>query len=113
MQLQRQRCQGLAGTGCSLTRLTAVRTLAEALGGPTITGTAVNHGGVRPRSEGLIPWRHHLALGILLAGFLCLSLLYSWATPILESGDEITHFPFVKHLADGGGLPVQHPGETE
>ena len=59
----------------------------------------------------MIPWRRYPALGIIVAAFLCLALLYSWATPILESGDEVSHYPFVKHLAEGGGLPIQRRGD--
>ncbi|MHB1132176.1 MAG: glycosyltransferase family 39 protein [Chloroflexota bacterium] len=53
----------------------------------------------------------HRALLLLLATFLCLGLIYNRATPVFESGDEISHYPFVKHLADGGDLPVQRPSE--
>ena len=67
----------------------------------------------------LIPWfsgetfvtvsyrvHHRIALAIV-AGFCVLGVLYSVVNPILESPDEIYHYPFIKHLADGNGLPVQ------
>jgi hypothetical protein len=33
--------------------------------------------------------------------------MYSLATPIFEASDERWHYPVVKHIADGQGLPVQ------
>lgn len=59
----------------------------------------------------MAPWRRHSGLSLLLLAFLVLGLVYDWATPIFESGDEISHYPFVRLLADGGGLPVQQPRE--
>jgi 4-amino-4-deoxy-L-arabinose transferase-like glycosyltransferase len=48
-----------------------------------------------------------LALVLLL--FVALGLVYSLATPIFEASDEQWHYPVVKHIADGQGLPVQDP----
>ncbi len=45
------------------------------------------------------------ALSIVLA-FVMLSSVYSVVTPLFEGPDEIWHFAFANHLADGGGLPV-------
>jgi 4-amino-4-deoxy-L-arabinose transferase-like glycosyltransferase len=45
------------------------------------------------------------ALVILLV-FVILSGVYSIVTPLFEGPDEIWHFAFANHLADGGGLPV-------
>jgi len=45
------------------------------------------------------------ALSIVLA-FVVLSSVYSVVTPLFEGPDEIWHFAFANHLADGGGLPV-------
>ncbi|MGH2592845.1 MAG: hypothetical protein ACRDGG_04970, partial [Anaerolineae bacterium] len=42
--------------------------------------------------------------------FIVLAALYGVATPIFEASDEYLHFPVVKHIADGLGLPVQRPG---
>ncbi|MEA3408111.1 MAG: glycosyltransferase family 39 protein [Chloroflexota bacterium] len=39
--------------------------------------------------------------------FVLLSLVYSVVNPIFEAPDEVYHYPYVKHLADGYGLPVQ------
>ena len=53
-------------------------------------------------------WRNR-GLLILLAAFACLATVYSVVTPLFEAPDELFHYPFVKHLADGHGLPVQDP----
>lgn len=42
--------------------------------------------------------------------FLGLGIVYSVVTPLFESTDEITHYPYIRHLATGHGLPVQRPG---
>ncbi len=44
--------------------------------------------------------------------FVLLGLTYSVMNPIFEAPDEVYHYPYVKHLADGEGLPVQHPEHT-
>jgi hypothetical protein len=43
---------------------------------------------------------------VLLLAFAALASLYSVATPVFEGPDEIWHFAFASHLADGNGLPV-------
>ena len=53
--------------------------------------------------------REHRAITLILIGFIVLGTVYSVATPLFEASDELWHHPFVKHLADGGGLPVQDP----
>jgi len=53
--------------------------------------------------------RQHRAIALILTGFLVLGTVYSVVTPIFEASDELWHYPFVKHLADGGGLPAQDP----
>ncbi|MCQ3976667.1 MAG: hypothetical protein DPW09_24815 [Anaerolineae bacterium] len=40
-----------------------------------------------------------------------LGLGYSTLTPIFENSDETLHYPYVKHLADGRGLPLAIPGQ--
>ncbi|MHB1294783.1 MAG: ArnT family glycosyltransferase [Anaerolineae bacterium] len=47
----------------------------------------------------------------ILALFLALGVIYSVVDPVFEASDELHHYPVVKHLADGAGLPVQRPGE--
>jgi len=46
---------------------------------------------------------------ILSLAFVALAALYSLTNPILESPDEVYHYPYIKQLADGLGLPVQDP----
>jgi 4-amino-4-deoxy-L-arabinose transferase-like glycosyltransferase len=41
--------------------------------------------------------------------FVLLGVIYSVATPIFEASDERWHYPVVKHIADGQGLPLQDP----
>ncbi len=53
-------------------------------------------------------WR----LAILLV-FVALGIIYSFATPMLEKNDEESHTWFVRHLANGGGLPIQAPGSPD
>ena len=54
-------------------------------------------------------WREHRDIGVILILFLLVGCTYSVVTPIFEASDELWHYPFVKRLADGDGLPVQHP----
>lgn len=53
--------------------------------------------------------RHNRALAALLAVFVLLAATYSIATPLFEMSDELWHYPMVKTIADGNGLPVQDP----
>ena len=55
------------------------------------------------------PARRHWGILLLLVAFLALGTVYSVVTPLFEASDELWHYPFVKHLADGGRLPVQDP----
>ncbi len=48
-------------------------------------------------------------LAALLVGFVALASLYNATTPPFEMSDELWHYPMVKTLADGNGLPVQDP----
>lgn len=54
---------------------------------------------------------HPVSLVIILVAYLALGLAYDWATPVFEASDEVSHYPVVRHLAKGGGLPVQRFGE--
>ena len=56
------------------------------------------------------PWAARF-LWILAAGFIMLGFGYSVLTPIFENSDETLHYPYVKHLADGRGLPLAVPGQ--
>lgn len=53
--------------------------------------------------------RHSHYVWIILSLFIGLGLGYSTLTPIFENSDETLHYPYVKHLADGQGLPVAEP----
>jgi hypothetical protein len=46
-------------------------------------------------------------LRFILAVYLALGLVYALATPPFEASDEVFHYPFVRHVALGKGLPVQ------
>jgi 4-amino-4-deoxy-L-arabinose transferase-like glycosyltransferase len=48
-------------------------------------------------------------LAIVLLAFLVLGTVYALTTPVFEASDEIFHYPVVKYIADGRGLPVQDP----
>jgi len=50
-------------------------------------------------------------LTVIIALYLILGTTYSVVTPIFEASDELWHYPFVRHLATGGRLPVQRPGQ--
>jgi len=52
------------------------------------------------------------ALCAILALFIVLGTVYSVVTPLFETPDEVWHYLYVKHIADGGGLPVYHEGVT-
>ena len=53
--------------------------------------------------------RAEWGITLVLVVFVALGLVYSIVNPIFEAPDEIQHFFFIKHLADGDGLPVQGP----
>jgi hypothetical protein len=50
-----------------------------------------------------------IGLPLLLAVFIALGAVYAIVTPLFEVSDELWHYPMVKTLADGEGLPVQNP----
>ncbi|MBC7263248.1 MAG: glycosyltransferase family 39 protein [Chloroflexi bacterium] len=54
-------------------------------------------------------WKTHWAIISVLSAYVLLGLIYSVVTPIFEASDELWHYPFVKHIADGHGLPIQDP----
>ncbi len=43
--------------------------------------------------------------------FIIFGIGYAVFTPIFENSDETLHYPYVKHLADGNGLPLAIPGQ--
>ncbi|MBC8252714.1 MAG: glycosyltransferase family 39 protein, partial [Ardenticatenia bacterium] len=52
-------------------------------------------------------------LVVLIALFVLLGVIYSLVTPVFEASDELSHYPVVREIAEGRGLPVVHPGEEE
>ena len=52
------------------------------------------------------------ALPALLAVFVAVGAVYAVVTPLFEISDELWHYPMVKRLADGQGLPVQDPANV-
>ncbi len=50
---------------------------------------------------------------LLVLAFLVLGTAYSVVTPLFEASDELWHYPFVQHLANGGRLPVQDPAHLQ
>src|SRR5687768_9040737 len=63
------------------------------------------HTPVAPRRAA---WQR-VALPALLTAFVALGAVYAVVTPLFEVSDELWHYPMVKTLADGNGLPVQDP----
>ncbi|MGA9349061.1 MAG: DUF2142 domain-containing protein [Anaerolineae bacterium] len=63
--------------------------------------------------QGLRTIRQHWAIVFVLAAFLALGIAYAVATPLFEKPDEIWHYPYVKYLADGQGLPVQDLAQAQ
>lgn len=57
-------------------------------------------------------WAQNKLLFLLLALFIGLGTYYSITVPLFESPDEVWHYLYVKHIADGKGLPVYQEGET-
>jgi uncharacterized membrane protein YidH (DUF202 family) len=59
--------------------------------------------------------RHNLRQPIyaLLLAFIALGAVYAIVTPLFEISDELWHYPMVKTLADGNGLPVQDPANVQ
>jgi uncharacterized membrane protein YbhN (UPF0104 family)/4-amino-4-deoxy-L-arabinose transferase-like glycosyltransferase len=53
----------------------------------------------------------HGMIAVILILFVALGTLYSVVTPLFETPDEVWHYLYVKHIADGGGLPV-YRGDT-
>lgn len=54
--------------------------------------------------------KQHLPALAVIAAFCVLATLYSLVTPPFETPDEVYHFAFARHVAEGNGLPVQTTG---
>ena len=64
-------------------------------------------------NQGLRTIRQHWAIALILIAFFALGIAYAVATPLFEKPDEIWHYPYVKWLADGQGLPVQDLAQAQ
>ena len=53
--------------------------------------------------------RKRLPLLAIAIAYFALSIAYSLATPLNEGPDEIWHYLYVRHIAEGKGLPIQDP----
>jgi hypothetical protein len=53
--------------------------------------------------------RQHRAIALILIGFIILGTVYSVVTPLFEASDELWHYPFIQHLADGGEVRWLNP----
>ncbi len=51
--------------------------------------------------------RHNAGISIIMGLFFVVATTYSVVTPLFEMSDELWHYPMVKTLADGNGLPIQ------
>ena len=50
-------------------------------------------------------------LWVFVALFIIVGAGYDTLTPIFENSDETLHYPYIKYVADGQGLPVAKPGQ--
>jgi hypothetical protein len=64
-------------------------------------------------NQGLRTIRQHWAIALILTALFALGIAYTVVTPLFEKPDEIWHYPYVKWLADGQGLPVQDLARTQ
>lgn len=62
----------------------------------------------KPSIISLMDWiKRHTGVLAIVGAFLILGTIYSVVNPVFESPDEPYHYSYVKHVADGKGLPVQ------
>jgi 4-amino-4-deoxy-L-arabinose transferase-like glycosyltransferase len=57
-------------------------------------------------------WLERYALAWIIVVFAAIGFWYSMAVPAYETPDELYHYPFVRHLAQGNPLPVQDAETT-
>jgi 4-amino-4-deoxy-L-arabinose transferase-like glycosyltransferase len=60
-----------------------------------------------------VPQLSSRLIGVLVAVFVSFGLVYETVTPVFEAGDEQFHYAYVKHIADGLGLPLQDPAHVQ
>src|SRR5215207_10121856 len=73
---------------------------------PLPTGTSLR------RSRPLALWLERYGLALIIGAFVLLGFWYSMAIPAYETPDELYHYPFARHLAQGNPLPVQSAEAT-
>ncbi|HXF63067.1 MAG TPA: hypothetical protein VNK95_15690, partial [Caldilineaceae bacterium] len=79
---------------------------------PALRPASVSDDALRSRPARLALWLDRYGLAAILAGFLLLGFWYSLAVPPFETPDEVYHYAFARHLAQGHGLPVQDSQAT-
>ncbi|MGC8786320.1 MAG: hypothetical protein ACP5Q1_02715, partial [Anaerolineae bacterium] len=57
-------------------------------------------------------WAQDKLIFLILILFVGLATFYSVTVPLFETPDEVWHYLYVKHIANGKGLPVYREGET-
>jgi hypothetical protein len=57
-------------------------------------------------------WLDRFGLTAIVTGFVLLAFWYSLLIPPFETPDELYHYAFVRHLAQGNPLPVQADTST-
>jgi hypothetical protein len=57
-------------------------------------------------------WINRWGLGLILTAFVACGVWYSLVIPAFETPDELYHYGFVRHLAQGNPLPVQAAQST-
>jgi 4-amino-4-deoxy-L-arabinose transferase-like glycosyltransferase len=63
-------------------------------------------------SRPLALWLERYALLLIITLFVAMGFWYSLAVPAYETPDELYHYPFARHLAQGNPLPVQDSEAT-
>ncbi|MBC7224811.1 MAG: glycosyltransferase family 39 protein, partial [Anaerolineae bacterium] len=56
-------------------------------------------------------WHARWGLGLVLAGYLVAGVLYAALSPAWQAPDEPAHYNYIRHLAQGDGLPILLPGD--
>jgi len=70
-----------------------------------------NTPGKQPSAILLRFWHTHPGLPIALLVYLMLAFSYFFIVPMFEAPDEWTHTGYIKHIAEGQGLPMMLPGQ--
>lgn len=83
------------------------------LGMPTLErATSLSASTTSSTPRPLALWLERYALSLIIAVFALLGFWYSMAIPAFETPDELYHYPFARHLAQGNPLPVQDAERT-